>query len=854
MSGNSGGLSSTNQNTSQQQNQYSTTTLPQWLELTIPANYQQAVNTAQNLAGPYTGPRVAGMSDAQTANVAALQQAVGGANPAYGYAQDLAASVGTGAYQPGQVQAYGYDPVMVAAGQVNPALADYQSIAAPQLANQAPVNAQQVNAQAVTAPTIDPYAISAAGYNPYLIDLANLTSLVGGSSGGGGAGAGNVQPLNFTMPSGANLGGGGGLDVGSMQLSGTIPQLQANGIQAPGALTAQQIAGQNVNAGPGVTAQQVQGGTLPGVDLQQYMNPYTQNVIDTSMQSLNQQRQQALNQNADAAIRAGAFGGSRHGIVEAVTNAEAAREAGLLSANLNQANFTQATQNAQTDLARLLEAAGLNQTANLRAGEFNAGQNMEAQLANQSNALRVGELNQAANLRAGEFSNTQAMDAALANQQNQFQTGQANQQSALDQVLQQIQAQSQMESARMNASASMAGASAQAAASVQSAQIRADVDRQNALLNAALEGSLANQTAMTGAGQFNSQLGFDVAQANQANALNVGNANAANQLNASLANQGVFLNAGQFNATNAMNAGQFNANLGYNTGVQNLDATMQALLANQGAGVTVGLANQGSSNWGQGFNATNNLNAALANAMAQQQAQQFYGNQALNAQQLNQGAGLSAAQLNTGNQLNASQLMGNLGTNQQNAYLQSLAAAMGGNQLIQDQQQNVFNAQQQAYQEAQQYPLNQLNILYGALGMSPYGTNTASSGNMQGQASGTTYTPGVPTSGAMQGIGAGLSLAGLFGSLVTPGAGGFSAIGNLLNNSDREDKTDIKKVGKQNGLDIYSYRYKGDPKSYPKVVGPMAQDIEKKHPEMVKTIGGKKAVDANFLAGMMNHG
>ena len=45
---------------------------------------------------------------------------------------------------------------------------------------------------------------------------------------------------------------------------------------------------------------------------------------------------------------------------------------------------------------------------------------------------------------------------------------------------------------------------------------------------------------------------------------------------------------------------------------------------------------------------------------------------------------------------------------------------------------------------------------------------------------------------------------------------------------------------------MYAYRYKGDPKTYPKVVGPMAQDIEKKYPEAVTEVAGKKAVDMQF--------
>jgi hypothetical protein len=60
-------------------------------------------------------------------------------------------------------------------------------------------------------------------------------------------------------------------------------------------------------------------------------------------------------------------------------------------------------------------------------------------------------------------------------------------------------------------------------------------------------------------------------------------------------------------------------------------------------------------------------------------------------------------------------------------------------------------------------------------------------------------------------------------------------------------KTDVQKVGKdkQTGMDVYSYRYKGDPKTYPKVVGLMADDIEEKMPDAVETVAGKKAVKFN---------
>ena len=61
--------------------------------------------------------------------------------------------------------------------------------------------------------------------------------------------------------------------------------------------------------------------------------------------------------------------------------------------------------------------------------------------------------------------------------------------------------------------------------------------------------------------------------------------------------------------------------------------------------------------------------------------------------------------------------------------------------------------------------------------------------------------------------------------------------------SDRRAKTDIAKLGRDplSGLPMYAYRYKGDPKTYPKVVGPMAQDVERAGMP-VREIAGRKVI------------
>jgi hypothetical protein len=79
-------------------------------------------------------------------------------------------------------------------------------------------------------------------------------------------------------------------------------------------------------------------------------------------------------------------------------------------------------------------------------------------------------------------------------------------------------------------------------------------------------------------------------------------------------------------------------------------------------------------------------------------------------------------------------------------------------------------------------------------------------------------------------------------SMIGGAAQGAGALGGgyLAGQSDRREKTDIKKVGKDPlGLNTYSYRYKGDDRTR---TGPMAQEVRKALPEAVEEveINGKK--------------
>ena len=109
--------------------------------------------------------------------------------------------------------------------------------------------------------------------------------------------------------------------------------------------------------------QSVTAGQLSNTDLQPYMNPFTQSVINTSLPIMQQNLALSQNQQANAANSANAFGGSRQGVQAGVTQAQGALGMGQMAANLNAQNFAQAQAGATGDINRNLQAAQGNQSA-----------------------------------------------------------------------------------------------------------------------------------------------------------------------------------------------------------------------------------------------------------------------------------------------------------------------------------------------------------------------------------------------------------------------------------------------------------------------------------------------------------
>jgi len=93
-------------------------------------------------------------------------------------------------------------------------------------------------------------------------------------------------------------------------------------------------------------------GSLVGPDAyQQFMSPYQQQVMDTTLSEFD--RQQTIGQQGlrDQAIQAGAYGGGREGVMQAQYMNQGATNRAALQAQLLNQGFMQAQQAAGTDLA-----------------------------------------------------------------------------------------------------------------------------------------------------------------------------------------------------------------------------------------------------------------------------------------------------------------------------------------------------------------------------------------------------------------------------------------------------------------------------------------------------------------------
>jgi hypothetical protein len=157
------------------------------------------------------------------------------------------------------------------------------------------------------------------------------------------------------------------------QFAPQVSDLQQKSFADAGNLTNSPLYGEAAGMARGVgdvSADQVQGQSLlTGLD--QYYNPFKQQVLNPVMADYDAQAGQTRAAQAAQAARGQAFQGSRYGIQEGQTEGELARGRAATEGGLLGNMYTQATGLSSEDAARRQQAMMGNQSANLQAGLAN---------------------------------------------------------------------------------------------------------------------------------------------------------------------------------------------------------------------------------------------------------------------------------------------------------------------------------------------------------------------------------------------------------------------------------------------------------------------------------------------------
>jgi len=166
-------------------------------------------------------------------------------------------------------------------------------------------------------------------------------------------------------------------------LQGVTPQAYTGALGAgldPAQLAAQSAAEANMGRGSdlvsaaanaakaagGYSPQTVQAGTLKGADMGAYIDPYASNVAGNALRDLNTAREMAITNTQGDATKSGAFGGSRHGVADSLTNDAFGKQAGSMLNSIYSDAFKNAQQGAQFDIGNALGASLANQSAGLQ--------------------------------------------------------------------------------------------------------------------------------------------------------------------------------------------------------------------------------------------------------------------------------------------------------------------------------------------------------------------------------------------------------------------------------------------------------------------------------------------------------
>ena len=222
---------------------------------------------------------------------------------------------------------------------------------APSVAAQSALTqAQQQQAATQAGYTFDPTTggVTGAGvasYQPFMDAAATQATTAGGILAGApltGAMTAAQQAAAAAQPLLTQA--GADITTAGTTLGGVSPYISAAGTQLGTAGTTMAGAGlQQALAGIVGT------GPITGQQLTDYTSPYQQAVIDATLASYETQKGQQDVARSARAVQAGAFGGARQGVEQAVADTEYDKQRALIEGQLRQQGFQQATAARQQD-------------------------------------------------------------------------------------------------------------------------------------------------------------------------------------------------------------------------------------------------------------------------------------------------------------------------------------------------------------------------------------------------------------------------------------------------------------------------------------------------------------------------
>tara|TARA_R110000737_G_scaffold36765_1_gene56444 strand:- start:266 stop:1384 length:1119 start_codon:yes stop_codon:yes gene_type:complete len=334
------------------------------------------------------------------------------------------------------------------------------------------------------------------------------------------------------------------------------------------------------------------------------MSPYTQNVINRSLQTLGSAQEQSLNKLGAQATAAGAFGGSRQGIAEAGTREAYGKQAADLIAGMSEKAYTQALQSGQFDIGNVQQARALSSGQEMTAETL--GQQAREAGAQRDQAARSGNMAAANQFASQQAQLQQAATQANAQAANQFASQQAQMQQAANSAnmaaqnqftSQQAQLQQQAASGNMDAINQIASQQAQlqqSAASGNMGAINQIASQQAQLQQSAASGNMdainqlaSQQAQMEQAANAANYQGQFSAAGIQGGAANAMAGLAGDQLQSQMAGLGAQMSVGD--QQRALEQAQLQANYAAFQQQQNYPLTQLSGLLSAGSGVPSGL-------------------------------------------------------------------------------------------------------------------------------------------------------------------------------------------------------------------------------------------------------------------------